>query len=350
MSEISSECILKMALPEKLLGERKLRPCAMPSCRGKRFDLVHKFPMDNERAENWRSLIDVPELNQMPLDLLRKKYFLCSKHFRKTDYKNCESRSLNQTAYPRLLLKEDSADAPSTDDAKRINVSPQNSDVSSTKSDDTFLLPEIENRSMSVLNSTFASPVEIIDVEPEASSSEPVTVTMSITPTISVKTRKLRRPIFAKRIQVQMKRTKQNQCIDVVAIDNKDPNPNERRSCKFRWRIEVGGIFFFGLYRSDKLVFIYFIYSLIALKAGSLHSILQRMLNVILLAWHAVNLSHNSNDTLFLQCSWQQAVNCLCVQNLIFFVQINKKYTIYHIHHSILYVFVYCVIIIINSQ
>lgn len=86
------------------IRERKLRRCVMPSCRDERFDLVHKFPMDNERAEEWCRIINVPELTNLTMDQLRKRYFVCSKHFRKEDYKNCESRSLNKTAYPSLFL------------------------------------------------------------------------------------------------------------------------------------------------------------------------------------------------------------------------------------------------------
>lgn len=85
--------------------ERKLKLCALPTCEGKRYDLVHKFPMNNERAQQWIEAIDMPELREIPLDKVRKRFFICSKHFRPQDYKNCESRSLNTTAYPRLHLK-----------------------------------------------------------------------------------------------------------------------------------------------------------------------------------------------------------------------------------------------------
>lgn len=85
--------------------ERKLKLCCLPTCIGNRYDLVHKFPMNNERAKQWIEKIDLPELRKMPLDKVRMRYFICSKHFRSQDYKNCESRSLNTTAYPRLFLK-----------------------------------------------------------------------------------------------------------------------------------------------------------------------------------------------------------------------------------------------------
>lgn len=92
--------------------ERKLKLCALPSCKGKRYDLVHKFPMNNERAQQWIDIVDLPELRTMSIDKIRKRFFICSKHFRPQDYKNCESRSLNTTAYPRLHLKVDEDEVP----------------------------------------------------------------------------------------------------------------------------------------------------------------------------------------------------------------------------------------------
>lgn len=63
--------------------------------------------MDNERAEIWRKIINVPELNNYTIDTLRKRMFICSRHFRPEDYKNIESRSLNKTALPSLHLNLD---------------------------------------------------------------------------------------------------------------------------------------------------------------------------------------------------------------------------------------------------
>lgn len=81
--------------------EHTKRLCLIPLCKNERFDLVHKFPMDNHRAEEWRRAINLPEINNISLDLLRKRT-ICSKHFRRDDYKNIESRSLNKTAVPSL--------------------------------------------------------------------------------------------------------------------------------------------------------------------------------------------------------------------------------------------------------
>lgn len=100
--------------------EKKSRLCLLPSCKGKRFDLVHKFPMDNERAEQWIRILNMPELSGLPIETIRKRFFICSKHFIQKDYKNIESRNLNKTAYPRLFLTEndDAGDAEVVQDAK----------------------------------------------------------------------------------------------------------------------------------------------------------------------------------------------------------------------------------------
>lgn len=91
--------------------DRSLKRCVVPTCKGNRYDLVHKFPMNKERALQWLDSVGAPELTGMSLDHIRKRFFVCTRHFRKEDYKNCESRSLNTTAYPRLLLKCDDNDA-----------------------------------------------------------------------------------------------------------------------------------------------------------------------------------------------------------------------------------------------
>lgn len=86
--------------------ERKKRNCIVPVCNGERFDLVHKFPMDNERAKLWNNLINNPILTKLPIDFIRKRYFVCSRHFRVQDYKNIKSRGLNKTAIPTLNMNE----------------------------------------------------------------------------------------------------------------------------------------------------------------------------------------------------------------------------------------------------
>ncbi|GAB0095588.1 gamma-butyrobetaine dioxygenase [Sergentomyia squamirostris] len=86
--------------------EKKKRACCVPVCKGERFDLVHKLPMNTERAEIWIESLDVPELKKHSVESLRKRIFVCCRHFRKQDYKNAESRCLNKTAVPSINLKD----------------------------------------------------------------------------------------------------------------------------------------------------------------------------------------------------------------------------------------------------
>lgn len=52
----------------------------------------------------WLITINVEELSAIPLEDLRKRYFICSRHFAPEAYKHIESRSLNITAMPTLNL------------------------------------------------------------------------------------------------------------------------------------------------------------------------------------------------------------------------------------------------------
>uniref|UniRef100_A0A1Q3G1R0 Trimethyllysine dioxygenase, mitochondrial n=1 Tax=Culex tarsalis TaxID=7177 RepID=A0A1Q3G1R0_CULTA len=82
----------------------KPRPCVVPCCQGERFELVHKFPSDRDRAICWKQILAIPELEPLDVDVIRGKHFVCSRHFRDSDYKNKLSRSLNVTANPSLNL------------------------------------------------------------------------------------------------------------------------------------------------------------------------------------------------------------------------------------------------------
>lgn len=86
--------------------DRKRRLCIVPVCDGERYSLVHKFPMDNERATQWKDLIKNPILNGLSLDLIRKRYFVCSRHFKIEDYKHIKSRGLNKTSIPTSNMNE----------------------------------------------------------------------------------------------------------------------------------------------------------------------------------------------------------------------------------------------------
>lgn len=85
------------------------KACLIPVCQGRKFQLVHKFPSDKERFAEWVEAIQKDQkVKQLSGDLndeqIRKRYFICSRHFGLNQYKNIESRSLNITALPHLNL------------------------------------------------------------------------------------------------------------------------------------------------------------------------------------------------------------------------------------------------------
>ncbi|XP_050096184.1 trimethyllysine dioxygenase, mitochondrial [Anopheles aquasalis] len=84
---------------------QKLRACCVPCCKREKLELVHKFPADNERAAQWVKILNVAEFDGLPIDNIRKRFFVCTRHFRDSDYKNKASRCINITAVPSLNLK-----------------------------------------------------------------------------------------------------------------------------------------------------------------------------------------------------------------------------------------------------
>ncbi|CRL08368.1 CLUMA_CG021242, isoform A [Clunio marinus] len=86
------------------------KACVIPVCQNKKFSLVHKFPADKERFSEWMLSIQrskpIEKLTSLTDDAIRKRYFVCARHFGLNEYKNVESRSLNLTAVPKFNLED----------------------------------------------------------------------------------------------------------------------------------------------------------------------------------------------------------------------------------------------------
>lgn len=84
------------------------KACIIPVCKNRKFNLVHKFPSDKERITIWLTEIQkqnaIPQLQGLTDEAIRKRFFICCRHFETNQYKNIESRSLNLTAIPNLNL------------------------------------------------------------------------------------------------------------------------------------------------------------------------------------------------------------------------------------------------------
>lgn len=85
------------------------KACVIPVCENEKFTLVHKFPADQERFNEWLSAIqkysDIEKLAGLTPEAIRKRFFVCARHFGLKQYKNVESRGLNLTAVPHLNLQ-----------------------------------------------------------------------------------------------------------------------------------------------------------------------------------------------------------------------------------------------------
>jgi hypothetical protein len=70
--------------------------------------LVHKLPMAADHAGHWKNILAsvLPDIHTLPNEEIRKKYFICHRHFTNADYKNIESRNLNKTAVPSVNLTD----------------------------------------------------------------------------------------------------------------------------------------------------------------------------------------------------------------------------------------------------
>ena len=90
------------------LNMQLAKACVVPICEGKKFNLVHKFPADIQRSTEWQNVIQqngpIVKLQDKTHDAIRKRFFVCARHFAINQYKNIESRSLNLTAIPHLNL------------------------------------------------------------------------------------------------------------------------------------------------------------------------------------------------------------------------------------------------------
>jgi antibiotic biosynthesis monooxygenase (ABM) superfamily enzyme len=68
------------------------KACLIPACENKKFNLVHKFPSDRERFNEWLAVIQrdnlIEKLQGLTEDVIRKRYFICSRHFAPKEYKN----------------------------------------------------------------------------------------------------------------------------------------------------------------------------------------------------------------------------------------------------------------------
>jgi hypothetical protein len=86
------------------------KACIIPVCEGEKFGLVHKFPSEKSKFQEWLQIIkencgEINKMKNLNQDQVKTRCFVCSRHFTIEAYKNEASRSLNLTSVPQLNLK-----------------------------------------------------------------------------------------------------------------------------------------------------------------------------------------------------------------------------------------------------
>jgi hypothetical protein len=140
------------------------KACVVPVCKDRKFSLVHKFPSDHERFKDWINAIQrtnpIPNLKNLTEDAIRKRYFVCCRHFSLSQYKNAQSRSLNITSTPHLNI--DNLDELSLSKAWEIDKTPEF--IVTIKTNPSPQKTIIPNGPIKILNKEAQNPIIIKDV------------------------------------------------------------------------------------------------------------------------------------------------------------------------------------------
>lgn len=69
--------------------------CCIPICNGEKFSLVHKFPSDIGKYNEWIQIIENANNKKIPNKMqnlsheqIKKRFFVCSRHFGIKSYKS----------------------------------------------------------------------------------------------------------------------------------------------------------------------------------------------------------------------------------------------------------------------
>ena len=110
--------------------------CCVISCGSGRHEHYHRFPKDESAGQKWIKLSGNVALQNLTYkEVLLKRFVICYKHFKTTDYWCGSVRKLKQGAVPSLLLPEniESVSSDEGDDADEFDVVEQSSPSRETK-------------------------------------------------------------------------------------------------------------------------------------------------------------------------------------------------------------------------
>ena len=101
------------------------RSCCVLSCRSNRYEHHHRFPKDESTGRKWIKVSGNVALQYLTYKEVHvKRYVICCKHFKSTDYSCGAVRKLKQGTVPSLLLPDNIENVSSNEggDAEEIDV------------------------------------------------------------------------------------------------------------------------------------------------------------------------------------------------------------------------------------
>ncbi|XP_055389725.1 trimethyllysine dioxygenase, mitochondrial [Condylostylus longicornis] len=93
-------------MPFQVTRDPVERSCCVPVCKNQKCSLSHRFPIKEQKCNEWLAALEIPKLYEIPKEKLCRSYFVCTRHFRYEDYKHPTSRHLNTTAVPSINIKD----------------------------------------------------------------------------------------------------------------------------------------------------------------------------------------------------------------------------------------------------
>lgn len=82
-----------------------VRKCIIPKCESTDMNILsHRFPRNQKLTQKWQDALNIENTSLSELFL---KYVVCTKHFKRSDYRNPISHHLNSTAIPCLDIEEE---------------------------------------------------------------------------------------------------------------------------------------------------------------------------------------------------------------------------------------------------
>jgi hypothetical protein len=156
-----------------------VRKCIVPGCPHNDLSILsHRFPRRTENASLWMEALGIMDI---PIPDLINKYVVCTKHFKKSDYRNAVSNSLNYTACPSL-----DTDSIEVIAVTQTTVTPPAVDIVDSPSNTYTLVSRVPARSPKISLKRIPNPIVIKKHRQPVPETTTTIITLECEPLISV--------------------------------------------------------------------------------------------------------------------------------------------------------------------